>query len=242
MTGPLPILCESCGYDVSDLAVAATTDPSILCSECGLAVRDSLPAARPGTAWQQRHSFFNALHTIIDAHVHPRSIWRRVRPESVDFPLWTQVSLLVPLPLVVLTALFGGLLTAVVLYPMLVTLLLLANLAIAAFAQLVARVLAWRTSSSTLYAALDHASCYWPSAFALSFLALISTALIPSSNAPSSGLAALTLALIALFAPPLLVLAATLLGLRALRYANAPVPTPQPQTPNASTQAHLPSA
>lgn len=58
------LLCESCGYDIESLPDDAA------CPECGRAKRDSLPASRPGTPWQQRPSFM--LRTWQDTLSHPR--------------------------------------------------------------------------------------------------------------------------------------------------------------------------
>jgi hypothetical protein len=50
------MLCEDCGYRLDGLAA------QLACSECGTPIARSLPAARPGSPWQQRpspRSFFS---------------------------------------------------------------------------------------------------------------------------------------------------------------------------------------
>lgn len=219
------ILCESCGYDITPLAQSARTTPALLCPECGVAVCDSFPSRRSGTPWQQRHTFMNALRTIFDAHFHPCSMWRRVRPESTDFPLWTNVALFVPIPLALLCAPFIHI-YALVLWAASVVILLLTMLAIVAVAHCVAYVLRWRSPPDMRYAALDHASCYWPSTIALSVILFVSLTYLSFATTLVNDLVVLVLFMLMLLAPPLVVLASTLYGLRALRYANPVTPTP----------------
>jgi len=51
------LLCERCGYVIDGLPEEG------VCPECGIGIRESLPANRPGTVWQQKPGFGSMLTT-----------------------------------------------------------------------------------------------------------------------------------------------------------------------------------
>lgn len=66
-------LCEDCGYDLAGLHASGS------CPECGRAIARSLPAARTGSAWQQRPGFFAWVRTFWRVLRHPTEEFARTR-------------------------------------------------------------------------------------------------------------------------------------------------------------------
>jgi hypothetical protein len=69
------LLCESCGYPLVGASEAAA------CPECGTGVRASLPASRPGSAWQ-RGERFGLARTLSTFVFEPGAGYRLVTIES----------------------------------------------------------------------------------------------------------------------------------------------------------------
>lgn len=71
------LLCESCGYPIGDLPTASA------CPECARPISDSLPAARPGSPWQNaaglRRGFVAWLDTAIRLVRAPRHLFASIR-------------------------------------------------------------------------------------------------------------------------------------------------------------------
>ncbi len=76
MPESVPVLCESCGYDLSG------SERDGLCGECGAPVSESLPEQRPGSAWQRGGGPVCLVRTAALVARQPRGIWGTVR---VDF-------------------------------------------------------------------------------------------------------------------------------------------------------------
>jgi hypothetical protein len=76
-----PLLCEDCGYPVADLS------PSANCPECARPIQNSLPAARPGSPWQNRRGirggFVGWLDTAIRLVRAPRLLFASLRINAV---------------------------------------------------------------------------------------------------------------------------------------------------------------
>lgn len=66
-------LCEDCGYDLAGLHETGS------CPECGRAIARSMPAARPGTAWQRRPGLFSWVRTFLAVLLKPSRTFRDVR-------------------------------------------------------------------------------------------------------------------------------------------------------------------
>lgn len=82
------LLCERCGYSIEGLPRETN------CPECGKPVVESVPEARPGTAWQQGPSFRSWLATIAGSLCSPRATARSVRiePQRAASLHWTNVT------------------------------------------------------------------------------------------------------------------------------------------------------
>lgn len=70
-------LCEFCGYNLE----GAETDAR--CPECGHPVADSLPAARPGSPWQQQPGLLAWAKTVRAVLFHPTRLYSDVSMASV---------------------------------------------------------------------------------------------------------------------------------------------------------------
>jgi hypothetical protein len=70
------LLCEQCGYPIAELP---TDGP---CPECGKSIRESLPEARRGSAWQRRPGVFTWIATNWRVLRHPSPLFREVRIEK----------------------------------------------------------------------------------------------------------------------------------------------------------------
>lgn len=73
MSDSTPLLCESCGYDLSG------TDSDGLCGECGEAVMKSLPEKRTGSAWQNGGGPVCLVRTAGKVFSQPQKVWDEVR-------------------------------------------------------------------------------------------------------------------------------------------------------------------
>jgi predicted RNA-binding Zn-ribbon protein involved in translation (DUF1610 family) len=66
------VLCESCGYDLSELPAQGA------CPECGRAIARSLPEHRKGSAWQLSRHWWG---TNREGLLRPRDLFRTIRIE-----------------------------------------------------------------------------------------------------------------------------------------------------------------
>ncbi len=73
---PQALLCEGCGYPLDGERVDDA------CPECGKPVIESLPSARPGSAWQQGHGLGGWLTTSVRALTQPRMLYTEVAIEG----------------------------------------------------------------------------------------------------------------------------------------------------------------
>lgn len=78
---PSAILCERCGYDLTDLEHRLAIEPAAPCPECGKPIVESLPERREGSAWQRRRSIGPWMATHARTLRRPRSRWAEVRAE-----------------------------------------------------------------------------------------------------------------------------------------------------------------
>lgn len=70
------LLCERCGYVIEGL------DTTAACPECGRAVACSLPAARPGSAWQRGPSPASWIRTAYESLRRPNQLFESIRIET----------------------------------------------------------------------------------------------------------------------------------------------------------------
>lgn len=87
------LLCEQCGYTLEGLEPDA--HPDARCPECGTLVAWSLPARRPGTAWQQARTPTAWLETSLRALRSPRGQFdvMQVAPRERWSLLWSYLLL-----------------------------------------------------------------------------------------------------------------------------------------------------
>lgn len=238
MTPPLPILCNSCGYDVTNLANAARGDPTLPCPECGMPISQSLPTPLPTPHQPHTSMLASMARGYLDVYRHPLSVWRRLPVANTT----GETSILNALVAGVALAVSGlahawinsieGAMGDVILV------LLAGSIAILALTYIIAFIAArfaslkhWRLTNQTFTTVMNHATMLWPSACILSAACLIITdAIFDLSNLPPSLTTPIFVVLLAL--PPIAVFCATLQGLHALRFANPPQPPPDPSLPS----------
>lgn len=98
----LSLLCETCGYPIDGLRLAAPAGPVSTptpnpvrqsdrpphCPECGTPIADSLPNRRTGSAWQQRPGFFSWVRTSYATITRPTETFRNIRIQRRTKGLW----------------------------------------------------------------------------------------------------------------------------------------------------------
>lgn len=223
MIPPRPILCDSCAYDITSFADAARADPTIPCPECGNRAFLSLPGYRRGTPWQLELSNESFWRTYLLAHTRPRRLWREVRPIPSKGIIWLiniACALLanVLISAIWLCATFG---LAAIPYAFhnlffLLPALPFLTVTITLVARLLARVVGWRLPKKTVWTVMDHSTIYWTITIAFSTNLLFAMSPLYSAF-PSLESLLDVLFLTAFVLPPLVMFAATLFGLRALR-------------------------
>lgn len=255
MTTARPILCESCGYDITSLEHAIDQNLNAPCPECGFRMIASRPEHRYGSPWQQRQSLTNFFKTASRVVTSPYNAWWNVRIDSRANQRLLSRSLLLAsfawpgaflLPGVIHAlflrsniplALYRGVLwlfLAGAALLILHTLCYIESLGLRFFA----RRRHWRTDRHIALAVIAHASFgWWLGPILALVLMLIATSIGPlvrSSGAPVIPLPlAALLILIHIFLPLLAFEFLVYLGFRALRFANYPRAARAPQPPPA---------
>lgn len=255
MTQPLPILCESCGYDATSLETLLPTNPNTPCPECGLRVQDSLPERRIGSPWQVRRSISSLYDTALRFATMPRCAWSEVSIDSrANRSLLNRSLLLISIAWPGAYCLPGGinallihtdirllfdacvlwLLGAAVALLILHTLCYIESLGLRLFA----RCRNWRTDRHIALAIIAHASAGWwlGPILTLAFLLVVVSSAAMAGGSTDHLLVPVAVLFFLQFLLPLLVFEILVyLGFRALRFANfsraAPAPQPPPAPP-----------
>ncbi len=233
MDAPTPILCSTCGYDVTNLAEPARSSPAtILCSECGAPVALSLTDQR----FTQRLSIRKAAGVFLALHLHPITIWKHVPFRTRGIFLFNAILAAESVMIAtnthtVLTSTGsscrGDPFVRMDGFLLLLFAVLFTTAIISLIASLVSACCRWRIPSQVFWAVIDYATMLWPTGLlliTLAYIALDSLGLYPASDYEH------IIALTSLLFTPSLVLIITLIGLYSLRGVHAP-PTPRSPPP-----------
>ncbi|MGD9692985.1 MAG: hypothetical protein AB7G17_09375 [Phycisphaerales bacterium] len=236
MTPPLPILCSSCGYDITFLADATRADPTLPCPECGASLSGSLPESRSNTYRASDYSLRAMLRVYLDAHLHPIAMWRRAPLNKNTGALWIVNAALAAI-LLAFIPLTLGLVTGDLVQAAVIALLMFfaawavitfLSMLIALLGLITARILRWRVTRETFWVALDRSTLLWP----LSSVLMVVVDRLLEQTSASPQLTFWSALAVSVTPPSLLILTYFLYGLRALRFANPPQPPPDPSLPS----------
>ncbi len=233
MPPPLPILCNSCGYDITPLADRARRDPNLPCPECEAKMWRSLPERRHDPRDPPQSLLAHVCREYLDVYRRPFTIWQRIPLDhpagvlsllnvaltallflcSVPLLIWSQSNAYEArewcFALLLWTPLTG------------VILLILADVV----AHQLARLSWWRYTRRTLWTVLDRTTMLGPLGCTLTIVTMTILSAVEKAHRPSLVVPRYALFL-TLAITPLLILIPTILALRALRYANPPPHSP----------------